>query len=416
MASRRSFVKELSLLGVASLGWDAVLERLDRDINMPSGINWKAVRDLFPITSWDKINFNSGSAGVMPRPVQDHLIELIKYINTKAPYQVWGEWQEIKKENLRRLAALVGSHEQELQVVRNTTEALNMIIYGLSLKSGDEVVIGSHDYPFARNAWHNRARRDGLEIKEVELNIPDSDEEIIAAYSSLLSERTKVVHLTQMTHRQGHIMPVKTLSRLAHTHGSEVVVDGAHVVGQIDVDIKDMDCDYFASSLHKWLNAPLGTGLLFVKKNRIQELHPHLSSYMYAMESMEKYEHLGTRAWANEIGISAALDFHEMIGTSNKSNRLQMLKEYWAGQVSELSNVHLHTWTNADYSAAVATFSIDEIKAGEITKILSKDFDIHAKTVRGHWGDGVRISVNIFTNYKDLDRLIQAITEISRKA
>lgn len=415
MSSRRQFVKGASMFGLA-INWPSLISKLPMsDPRNAESVDWGQVRDLFPISTWEKIHLNSGSAGVMPTPVQDHLIELIKKVNSKAPYEVWGEWQEIKMSNLSRLAEMTNCDHKELQIVRNTTEALNMIIYGLDLDGGDEIVMGQQDYPFAKNAWQNRAKRDGVIIKEVDLQIPAKDEEILAAYDAVITDKTKVVHITHITHREGHIIPVKKLTTLAHGKGAQVVVDGAHAVANINLDFKDLDCDYFASSLHKWLNAPLGTGLLYVKEEKIKDLYNHPSSNLDAYDSMNKYEHLGTRAWANEIGIAAALDFHEALGHDNKLNRLQELKEYWTGQLEDVDNLKLKTWIEPRYSGAVATFSLDNISNGKIRNSLNKDYNIHAKSVGGKGGGGIRVSPNVFTTKEELDQLVFAIRKMSEE-
>ena len=412
MHSRRSFIRDVSLGGLL-LHWKGSLEAMTARLKDDAS-RWQELRELFPISRWEKIQFNSGSAGVMPSPIQDHLIELIQYVNSKAPYQVWSEWQPIKQENLSRLGKLIGSNSESLQIVRNTTEALNMVIYGLPLTKGDSVVICEHDYPFAKNAWLNRQQRDGIVLKHIEFQLPDSDEEIISAYANAIDASTKVIHITHMTHRQGHIMPVKALTEMAHEQGVEVVVDGAHVVGQIDVDLEEIQCDYFASSLHKWLNAPLGTGLLYVKPGKVESLFNHPSSNLDAYNSMNKYEHIGTRCWANEICISAALDFHEFIGHRAKTERLRELKKYWMHQVEEIPNVHFHTNMDDHHSCAVASFSIEGFSGGKITKLMDREYNIHAKSVGGRWGSGVRISVNVFTDFNDLNQLSSAIRGIAQ--
>ena len=216
-----------------------------------------------------------------------------------------------------------------------------------------------------------------------------------------------------MTHREGHIMPVADLSSMASQNGAYSVVDGAHVVGQIPVDLHQLGCDFYGSSLHKWLNAPHGTGLIYAKENRISSLYNHPSSYPDAYKSMDKFEQIGTRDWANEIAIKAALDFHDLIGTEHKTKRLQELKEYWTSKVKYFPYVKVITDTDPESSCAVATFIIEDLSGGKVVRILNDRFDIHAKSVSGPWGSGVRISVNIFTSFSELDRLIGAISQIS---
>lgn len=412
--NRRSFLRSSPVLAAIPMG-------LLRDVQLPNykphdknqEVDWEYVRSLFPISEWEKIHFNSGSAGVMPQQTQNVLIELIKVMNKKAPYEAWNDWQHIKSSNIKRLAEIINAHPDELQIVRNTTEALNMIIYGLPIQSGDEVIVAEHDYPFALNAYDNRAKRDGLVVKKISTPLPDSDESIVAQYANAIGPNTKYIHVTFMTHHEAHIMPVKNLVEMAHDRGLEVIIDGAHTLAHIDVDLSDIGADYYATSLHKWLNAPHGTGLIYVQKEKIETLHNHPSSYPKYTDSIDKYEHIGTRAFHQEIGISAALDFHDWLGFGNKKNRLQELNSYWTTQLNILPNVELHTMQSSSYGGAISTFSIAGLRGGAIVKRLDKDYSIHAKSVGLYEGSGVRISVNVFTSFTDLDRLIEAITKIA---
>jgi len=410
--SRRRFIETTSLLGATSLLSKSGLSLSKGILGGSEGVDWEAVRSQFPITNWKKIHLNSGSAGLLPTQVSDHLVELIKYISTRAPYEVWNEWQEIKLSNLSRLAELIDAKPTELQVVRNTTEALNMIITGLTIPKESEVIITNNAYPFAVNAWKRKAAKENFNIKELEITLPLSDDEVARRFQEALSTKTSIIHTTYMTHREGHIMPVKRLTDLTHKHGAQIIVDGAHVVGHIDVSLKEVGCDYFASSLHKWLNAPLGTGLLYVSEKNIASIEGHLSSYPHSSSTMNKFEEIGTRCWANEIGISAALDFHYELGADIKAKRLHELKTYWMGRLTNIAGVQMHT--SIDQSCAVATFSIDGMSGGEIAKILDNEHDIHTKPVSNLWGHGVRISPNIFTKEVELDKLVEAIAQMSK--
>ncbi len=399
-----------------SLKWGKGMVDLQQVIKTREKVDWDAVRELFPITQWRKIQFNSGSAGVMPLPVQDHLFDLIRIMNNRAPYVAWSEWQETKKSNISRMADMLGVSPEELMVVRNTTEALNMILYGLPLKPGDQVIAAHHDYPFALNAIQQRVKRDGISCELLSLDLPADDDEVVGAYEAAVTPATRAILVTYMTHRHGHIMPVKRICEMAHEKGIQVVLDAAHAFGQFEHDLRNLGADYYATSLHKWLNAPHGCGLLYVNKDHINELHAHPSSNLDAQGSIDKYEHIGTRAFHQEIGIQTALDFHMNIGSQTKQARLHELKSYWTERIATVDRVHLHTDLSPAKSCAVATFSIDNLSGGKMVKILDEDYDIHAKSVGGKWGSGVRISVNVFTHYKELDRLVQAVTETAKKA
>ena len=291
-----------------------------------------------------------------------------------------------------------------------------MIIDGLNIPSGSEVIVSSEDYPFALNAWKNKAARESLDLIQINMDLPSGDSEILDAYLKNITPKTRAIHITHMTHRQGHIMPVEKLVQAVKEKNIAVVVDGAHCIAQIDVDLGALGCAFYASSLHKWLNAPHGTGFLFVREDKIGQLYNHPSSNLDKKDSIEKFEHIGTRAFHQEIGIKAALDFHELIGAERKTERLHAMKTMWFDQVSSTPKCSMHTDPSREKSCAVATFSIKGIGGSKIVNLLDTEFDIHAKSVGGHWGSGVRISTNLFTSEEDIKRLVHAIEHIAKRA
>ncbi len=408
-AKRRHLLRSIPLL---PLGLKAC-SRFDVFNEVDNAINWEEVKNSFPISSWDKLHLNSGSAGVMPTPVQEYLIDAIRYMNSRAPYEAWSNWQTIKKSNILRLGELIHASSDSIEIVRNTTEALNMLINGLKMKREDEVIISNNAYPFAVNAWENKKIKDGIAINRIQYTLPLSDDEIVRKYTEAITLKTKVIHITHMTHREGHIQPMAEIINLAHKHNIQVVVDGAHCVGQIPLDLIADNVDYYASSLHKWLNAPHGTGLLYVRPQLISTLYNHPSSYLNATDSIHKFEHIGTRAFHQEIGISAALDYHDAIGLNNKLDRLQALKEYCYEQLKGLSKVTWHTNIDRHYSGGVFTLSVQNYSGGQLVKMLDKEYDIHIKSVGSTWGSGIRVSVNVFHDTGDLDKFIAAIQNIA---
>ncbi len=407
--NRRSLIKSSSLL----FGLPGIFHESNFFSADTATLNWDKVKDSFPISSWGKLHLNSGSAGVMPQPVLDYTIEAIKYMNSKAPYEVWGEWQNIKKSNIQRLQNMIEASDESIEIVRNTTEALNMIISGLQMKNGEEVIISNNAYPFAVNAWENKVTKEKIKIKKISYQLPANDDEVLSKFNHAINPKTKVIHITHMTHREGHIQPIDGIIEMAHKHNIKVVVDGAHCVGQIPLNLSESDVDFYASSLHKWLNAPHGTGLLYVKPELVETLYNHPSSYLNATDNIAKFEHIGTRAFHQEIGIHAALDYHEQIGAIAKMQRLQKLKEYWVNSLKNVDKIQFHTNSSSRYSASIATMSLEGYSGGQLVKILDRDYDIHIKSVGGLWGSGVRMSVNIFHDYSDMDKFVAAIKEIA---
>ena len=397
-----------------SLMWSSELYQMSHSIGHSGNVDWSYIRSLFPITQWEKIQFNSGSAGVMPTPVFDYLTGLMTKMNAMAPYVAWGEWQDIKAENLKRIARLIHVRPSQIAIVRNTTEALNMIIYGIRFSPGDEIVAANHDYPHALSALTNRAKRDRLKVNMVDMTLPASDDEVLEKYARAITKKTRLVLATYMTHREGHILPVRQLAQLAHDHDAELIVDAAHAIGQFEHNLSDLGADFYATSLHKWLNTPHGTGLIYARDEHLSALYPYPSSANDVQDDIVQFEYLGTRPFAHEIGVSASLDFHDMLDPQVKQKRLHELKLYWAEKVQQMPKVHLRTDLDPGKSCAVATFYIDGKGAGEILNLLDKDFDIHAKSVGGSPHSGIRISTNVFTGYDELDKLVTAIDTISK--
>lgn len=411
--NRRQFLQTSALTSLATLLNISSGCTLTSLLNAEQEVDWAAVRSQFPVVEWEYTHFNSASAGQMPLPVEEHLITLIRQMNRIPPYEAWSIWQATKQQNLNRLANLLQVSSQELQIVRNTTEALNMVISGLPLKAGDQVLYSEHDYPFAKNSWQQRAKRDGIELIEVKHPLPASPEVIVAAYGKVMTPNVKIIHCTHITHATGHIMPVAAISELAHQQGAQSLVDGAHSLGQIEVDLTSINCDYFASSLHKWLNAPYGTGLIFAKEEHIPQLANYPSAYPSAYDSMNKYEQIGTRAFHQEIGVAAALDFHDTIGFSAKFARLQQLKKYWTEQLLDLKQFTFLSKLNPEEGAAITSFCVENEHQRELKKRLKEEYGLHTKSVRVNQKAGIRISVNIFTDYSELDRLVEAIRTIA---
>lgn len=413
MNNRRTFLKNIGLVssGFALepyLNWDS------SSIDTNKKINWSRVKKSFPIRKYPFIHLNSGSAGVMPFEVQKAVMQLMEDMNAMPPYEAWNKWQDIRKANLNALAQKLGVSNDEITILRNTTEGLNNIIFGLPLQKGDEFVLAQHDYPFVLNAVKQRAKRDGIVPKIIDIDLTNaSDAEIVAAYTQKINKKTKVVLLTHLTHRRGRILPIKKITKKFKAANCKIILDAAHSFAHIPFEFSDFGVDFMATSLHKWMNAPHGTGLLYVKKEEIPNLWALQGSIKNQKDTIAKFECLGTRNFALEIGISAALVFQEKIGWERKYQRLQYLKKYWTTAVKDLEAIRFLTPLDASKSGAIATFNLKNKKG--LLSILKKEFGIHAKSVGVPGWKGIRITPNIFTSEKDLDQLINAITEISKR-
>jgi selenocysteine lyase/cysteine desulfurase len=292
---------------------------------------------------------------------------------------------------------------------------LETIIFGLSLKAGDEVVASKQDYVNMVHAWKQRELRDGIKINWVNLELPSEDEDyLVRQYVAAFTPKTKLVHLTHVINWNGQILPVRKIADEAKKRGIEVCVDGAHSFAHFDFKIPDLNCDYFASSLHKWLYAPIGSGVLYVKKDKIKNLYPLFAAKEPMQDDIRKFEHLGTRPFFIEQAIGKALDFHEMIGSGRKEKRLHYLKNYWMERVKDIPKVRLHTSLDPKWGCAIGMISIDGKKTGELHDYLFNNYKIHATTIEWENIKGVRITPNVYTTAKNLDLLVEGIDKFAR--
>jgi selenocysteine lyase/cysteine desulfurase len=321
------------------------------------------------------------------------------------------------REALRaKLADLAGVSADELAINRNATEGLNNIIFGLNLKAGDEVVLSKYDYPNMINAWKQREKREGIKLVWIEIPQPfENDAQVVELYKNAITSKTKIVHITHCINWSGNILPAKAIADMAHSKGCEVIVDAAHSFGHTDWKIEDTGADYLATSLHKWLCAPFGSGLMYVKKDKIKNIWPALSSAEPESGDIRKFESIGTRSMASEMAIGAAVDFHNVIGAKRKEERLRFLKNYWVEKTKDLPKAKLYTSLKPEYSCALTTLGFEGWKANEIEAYLYDKHKIHVTSVIWEKINGVRITPSVYTSTKDLDVLIKGFTNFSKQ-
>ncbi|MFT4666186.1 MAG: selenocysteine lyase/cysteine desulfurase [Polaribacter sp.] len=357
------------------------------------------------------LNMNNGGVSPQPRVVQE-VVERLNVMSNELPSMYMWRFINAGKEPLRgELARLAGCDIEEVAVNRNASEALETVIFGLRLKRGDEVVLSKQDYPNMINAWKQRAHRDGIVLKWVDFEVPCTNNEyLVQQYNNAFTSKTKVVHITHMINWTGQVLPVRGIADAAKKRGIEVLVDGAHSFAQLQYKISELNCDYFGTSLHKWLCAPFGTGMLYVRKEKIKKMYPLLAAPDPEEDNIRKFENLGTRSIAIEQAIGHAINFHEYIGADRKEKRLFYLKNYWAEKAAQLPGVQVLTPLDKGFSGAIGLFSIAGMTPVEVLNFLyKKPYRIHASVVDWENIQGVRITPNVYTLTKDLDRLLMAI-------
>ena len=374
---------------------------------------WNLIREQYT-TSPNIIDLNNGGVSPQPKPVQDAHIRFYQYCNEAPSYYMWRILDQGREPLRAKLAQLAGCLPEELAINRNTTEGLNSIIFGLNLKAGDEVVLSKFDYPNMMNAWKQREKRDGIKLNWVELDLPiESDEVFLEKYEKAITPKTKIVHLTHMMNWTGQILPARKLADMAHRKGCEVILDASHSFVHIEYKISDLDCDYYATSLHKWLCAPFGTGFMFIKKEKIGKVWALLSAPVPDADNIGKFESLGTRSFAAEMAIGNAIDFHYLIGSKRKEERLRFLKNYWCEKAMKIPGFKLYTSLKPEYSCAIATFALKGWESADIANKLFEKKKIHVTTMEQENVHGVRVTPHVYTTLRDLDLLVEGITEIA---
>ncbi len=428
MNSRRSFIQKSFLTaGTLSLGSffrksmaENVKEALV-ELNTLSPTEaaqnedlWARIQQAYT-TSPTIINLNNGGVSPQPKVVQEAANRYYAYANEAPSYYMWRVLDQGREPLRAKLAHLAGCSPDELAINRNTTEAINTVIFGLNLKAGDEVVLTRYDYPNMIHAWKQRERRDGIVLKWLDFDIPmESDDEVIGKFRAAITPRTRVFHITHMINWTGHIMPAKALCTLARENNIDSVVDGAHTFGHLNFNIPELGCDYFGTSLHKWLCAPFGTGMLYIRKEKIKDVWPLLASPENQEDNIRKFENIGTRSFATEQAIGTAINFHTAIGSERKEARLQYLKDYWVNQVKDLDKVLFYTSTRKNLSCALFNFGIKGMDASAVHNELFKGYKIHTSPIKWEKVNGPRVTPHVYTTLYDLDRLVEAIQKMAK--
>ncbi|HEY2583962.1 MAG TPA: aminotransferase class V-fold PLP-dependent enzyme [Mucilaginibacter sp.] len=376
---------------------------------------WSVIQRSYSVNP-NIINLNNGGVSPSPIVVQQAVERYNQLANEGPSYFMWRILDQGREPLREKLAGLAGTSPEEIAVNRNATESLNTIIYGLDLKSGDEVIGTKQDYPHMIQAYRQRALRDGVVYKQLSFNFPiEDDAQIVKAFEEAITPKTKLLHVTHVINWLGQIMPVQKICDMAQAKGIEVIVDGAHSFGLMDFKIPDLHCDYFGTSLHKFLSAPIGSGMMWIRKDKIEKVLPLLCDDKPQGGDIRKFENLGTRSFPIEQGIGEAINFHEGIGSKRKEDRIRYLKNYWASKVQQIPKVKLHTSLDAKYSCAICGVSIDGMTPGELDTALFSKYKIHTVGIVWENISCVRVTPHVYTTLPDLDKLVRAIEEIAAK-
>jgi selenocysteine lyase/cysteine desulfurase len=376
---------------------------------------WYYIQQSFTVSS-GLINLNNGGVSPAPKTVQEAMKRYYDYSNEAPSYFMWRILDQGREPLRKNLAKLAGCSEEEIAVNRNASEGLETVIFGLPLKAGDEVVATKQDYPNMINAYKQREMRDGIKMVWINLELPTENEDyIVQQFVYAITPKTKLVHITHIVNWNGQILPVRKIAQEAHKRNIEVIVDGAHSFAHIDFKIPELDADYFASSLHKWLFAPIGSGMLYLKKEKIKNIYPLFATSENPLkDDIRKFENLGTRPFFIEQAIGKALEFHDMIGSERKEKRLHYLKNYWMEKVKDVPKVKINTSLHPKWGCAIGNVGIEGKKASELDSFLMDKYKIHVVGIEWENIHGIRVTPNVYTTTKNLDLLVEGITAFTK--
>lgn len=383
---------------------------------------WAASQQAFAIDR-SLINLNNGGISPSPRVVLESQKRYTDHANTAPAYVLW-RLQEPQRESVREAVANHwGVSPEEIAFTRNASESLQICQTGLDLKPGDEVVSSTQDYPRMLATFRQLERRNGIKLVLVKLPILcENDDEVVSRFEAAITPRTRMILISHMINITGQIMPVKKIAEMARkmNGGIPVVVDGAHAFAHLNFKLSDLGCDYYGVSLHKWLFAPHGTGLLYVRRDKIKDLWPMMAAKPELDDDIRKFEEIGTHPAAPALGIGEALAFHQTIGDARKEARMRYLRDYWAQQLLKSSGgtrhpVVFHTSFDPRFSCGIATFQLEGIGSTEIVSELWEKHKILANNIKHEEFEGVRITPSIYTLPSELDRFVAAIQQIMKK-
>lgn len=375
---------------------------------------WHYVQQSYTVSP-SIINLNNGGVAPSPKTVQDALKRYHDLSNEAPSYYMWRILDQGREPLRKNLAQLAGCSGEEIAIQRNASEALETIIFGLDLKAGDEVVLSKQDYPNMINAWKQRELRDGIKLVWVNLELPSEDNaNLLNAYAKLFTQKTKIVHITHVINWNGQILPVRQIANAAHERGIEVVVDGAHSFAHFNFTVPGLGADYFGTSLHKWLSASIGTGMLYVKQEKIGKLYPLFAAPDPKSDNIRKFENLGTRPFFIEQAVSKAIEFYDMIGAQRKEQRLLYLKNYWMNKVKDIPNVKLGTSMKQGFGCAIGLVSIEGNKPSQLDSFLFDNYKVHTVGIEWENISGVRVTPNVYTSTKNLDVLVEGIEKFAK--
>jgi len=377
---------------------------------------WLNIRHAFTVDR-NLINLNNGGVSPSPRIVMDTEKRYLEIENMTPSYYMWRILDPGIETVRRRLAREFGCDPEEIAITRNASEALEIVQLGLDLKPGDEILTTNQDYPRMITTWRQRERRDGVVLKQISFPVPPPGLDYLAQrIEEAITPKTRVILICHITNRTGQIFPVKKICQMARARRIEVIVDGAHAFGHFPFRHADLDCDYYGSSLHKWILAPIGTGFLYVRKSKIPSIWPMMAAPASMNENIRKFEEIGTHPASQRNAITEALNFHDSIGVERKAERLRYLRKRWSNRLRKLPGVKILNSEDPEQSCGIGFVSVDGFDPTELSAHLWQQHRIWTTAIDtpGEY-QGLRITPNVYTTLEEIDTFAEVMEKLIRE-
>jgi isopenicillin-N epimerase len=377
---------------------------------------WMNIRHAFTVDR-NMINLNNGGVSPSPKVVSDTEKRYLDLENLSPSYYMWNVLDPGVETVRRRLAREFGCDPEEIAITRNASESLENVQLGMHLQRGDEVITTNQDYPRMITCWQQRERRDGIVLKQLKFPVPPpSMDYLVEIFEKAITPRTRVIHICHITNRTGQIFPVKKICQMARARNIEVVVDGAHAFAQFPFKHEDLDCDYYGTSLHKWVLAPIGTGMLYVRKEKIARIWPAMAAPESMNDNIRKFEEIGTHPAAQRLAVTEALNFHDSIGGERKAERFRYLRKRWSNRLRDLPGVKILNSEDPEQSCAIGFISVDGFDAPKLAKYLwDKERIWTVAIVTPDEYQGLRITPNVYTTLEEIDTFSEVMEKLIKR-
>ncbi len=390
-------------LGSADSGGDTSGAARNEDL-------WRDIALAFTVDR-SIINLNNGGVSPSPAFVQESMKRHLDHCNTTpSSLALLGSLQPQVETVRTRLARAFGADPEEIAITRNASEGLQICQFGLDLEPGDEVLTTTQDYPRMLTTFDQRARREGVKVVKVKIPVPCEDDDlVIRRFEEAITPRTKIILACHVINLTGQVLPVRKIAAMARRRGIPAIIDGAHALAHLDFQLSDLECDYYATSLHKWLFAPHGSGLLYVRREKIAGLWPLMAAADSHRSDIRKFEEIGTHPLANQLAIAEAITFHETLGPARKLARMIYLRDYWANRLMSSGRAILRTSLKPGFAGGIATVEIEGLDTAALQKWLWEKHRILTVAILHDDVRGLRISPSVYTTLPELDRFCAAI-------